>query len=350
MSRCVLSLLVFSILLLPQPNLCAGASSLQRREFFLQRMGTQFRIVLYAANQDEASLAVHAAFDRVEHLEELLSDYRENSEVRRLCREAAGVPRHVSGELYHVLETSLRISRLTHGAFDVTAGPLVTLWREARRAKRMPDPQEVTKAREAVGYENIVLEAAAHTVRLKHKDMKFDLGGVARGFAADEALKVLASRGVRCAMVDAGGDLALGDAPPGEPGWRVAVHAPDSRPSRFGYLMLHNVGVATSGDAYWFLDRGGRRYSYLINPSNGAMITDSVSTTLIAPEAITADGLATALSILPVSEALKVADSVPGVSVSFSRRIDSWVRYFASGRFPSPEFGSQPPRSGPGRE
>jgi thiamine biosynthesis lipoprotein len=325
-------LLLMSVLL---PVLRArGSQSLNRYEYSLPRMGTVFNIVLYAANQETASLAANAAFERIEQLEQKMSDYREDSEIRRLGREAVWNPRPVSRDLFFVLENSLRISRLTGGAFDVTVGPEVALWREARREGRMPDVQSLARAKAAVGYGNLELDPSTRTVLLKHEDMKLDLGGIAKGYAADEAIRLLRSRGIRCALVDGGGDISLGDAPPGEPGWRIAVYNPDSTSGRDCFLTLHNLGVATSGDAYQHLDVGRRRYSHIVNPADGIGISDSPSTTLIAPDGMSADALATALSILSVPEALRTADSIDGVSVSLCRRVDGRVRRLSSGRFP----------------
>ncbi len=316
----------------PVSGLHAGRVTLQRYEFSLPRMGTMVEIILYAPSRNEASLAANAAFDRIEQLEQSMSDYREDSELNRLCREAVWNPRPVSRELYFVLETSLRISRLTGGAFDVTVGPEVALWREARRTKRLPDAKALAKAREAVGYENLELDSAAHTVLLKRDDMKLDLGGIAKGFAADEAIRLLKSCGINSALVHAGGNMTLGDAPPGATGWKIAVDDPDT--SRHSYLMLHNLGIGTSGDSYQHLDVNGRRYSHVVKPSDGMGLSDSLSTTVLAPDGITADALALGLSILPVSEALRVADSIEGVSVALSRRVGSEVRRFSSRGFP----------------
>jgi thiamine biosynthesis lipoprotein len=168
-----------------------------RYEFSLPRMGTVFRIILYAQDQVTASKAATAAFERVEQLEQIFSDYRADSELSRLGRTAARAPQPISQELYSVLEESLRISELSGGAFDVSIGPVVVLWREARRAKRLPDAAQLARARLAVGYQNIVLDPQEHTVFLKRDDMHLDLGGIAKGFAGDAALEVLQSQGIR---------------------------------------------------------------------------------------------------------------------------------------------------------
>ncbi len=316
------------------PRLHSRPVSLQRFEFSLPRMGTMFEIILYASSRNEASLAANAAFDRIEQLEQSMSDYRQDSELSLLDRQAVWNPRPVSNELYFVLETSLRISRLTGGAFDITVGPEVALWREARREKRLPDPKALAKVKEAVGYRNVELDPDTRTVLLKRDDMKLDLGGIAKGFAADEVIRLLKSRGIPSALVHGGGNMTLGDAPPGTSGWRIAFDDGNPEPSRHPYLMLHNLGVGTSGDAYQHLDVNGKRYSHVVDPSDGMGINDSLSTTVLAPDGITADALALGLSILPASEALRVADSMERVSVLLSRRVGSEVKLYSSRKFP----------------
>ncbi len=311
-----------------------GSQAFRRWEYSLQRMGTLFRIALCSADENVASRAAQEAFERVEQLEQSMSDYREDSEIRRLCREAVWNPTAVSHDLFLVLDRARFVSRLTGGAFDITVGPVVALWREARRTGRPPDPQALERTRDSVGYEYIELDPLRHTVLLTRYGMQLDLGGIAKGFAADAALQVLNARGIHRAMIDAGGDLVLGDPPPGEHGWRIALPNPDSHGPGPDRLVLSRIGVATSGDAYQHLDADGRRYSHIVNPANGTGITDSISTTVLAPDGVTADALATGLSILPAADALKVADSLPRVSVMLMRRVGGEVKRFTSRQFP----------------
>jgi thiamine biosynthesis lipoprotein len=308
---------------------------LQRFEYSLPRMGTLFRIVLYAPNSDQATSAAMAAFERVEELEQMMSDYREDSELNFLCREAWKAPQKVSRELFFVLEKAQHLSEISGGSFDVTIGPVVSLWRGARRSKRLPSATEIARAKAAVGYKNVVLDAGAQTVLLKRKDMKLDLGGIAKGYAADEALILLRTRGITRALADAGGDLALGDSPPDKPGWQITIRETEPKgiePSR--YVILHNAGVATSGDVFQFIESGGVRYSHIINPGNGLGTSDSASTTVIAPDGITADALATTCSILPVKEAMRIVESLKGVSARLVRRLDGETKNYTSQSFP----------------
>lgn len=172
-------------------------------------------MVFYTQDPGIASQASTKAFERIEQLEQMLSDYREESELNRVCRTASQAPQRVSPELFFVLQSSLYFSELSEGTFDVTIGPVVQLWREARRDKRLPDAERLSRARLAVGFRNVVLDSETRTVFLKRNDMQLDLGAIAKGYAADQALAVLREYGINRILVDAGGDLSLGDPPPG---------------------------------------------------------------------------------------------------------------------------------------
>ncbi len=310
---------------------------MQLFKFSLARMGTVFSIALYHTDQAAASDAAMAAFERIERLEQILSDYRENSEVRRICRDAAGIARPVSPELYCMLEKSLGFSRMTRGAFDVTIGPLMQVWREARRAGREPDAAQLARAREAVGYEYVVLDPEKRTVHLLLPRMRLDFGAIAKGYAADEALGVLRSRGIRSALVDAGGDISIGAPPPGASGWSIAIRNGYESPDRVSSLRLHDVAVATSGDAFQSLQLNGRRYSHILDPATSRALRDSAAVTVIARDGVTADALATALSVLPVDEGISLIESVRGASALILRRDGGRLERRASAGFPETE-------------
>jgi thiamine biosynthesis lipoprotein len=333
--RWQLALMVWGWFCVAWSALPAKAGSLKPYEFSLIRMGTSFRIVLYSSDPNLASQAASEAFERVEQLEQIFSDYREDSELLRVCRKASQSPQLVSSELFQVLKSSLYFSELSDGAFDVTIGPVVKLWREARRNKRLPDAEQLSNARQAVGYQNIVLDPTARTVFLKRDDMRLDLGAIAKGYATDQALRVLESYGIRSALVDGGGDLSLGDSPPGTRGWDIQIHTWTGEPAtEHPWLQLHNVAIATSGDAFQYLEAKGQHFSHIINPSEGLGLRDSVSTTVIAPDGTTADALATTLSILPVPRALSLADSLESVSAFLVRRKGKELSTFTSQKFP----------------
>ena len=313
------------------------AAQLKRYEYSLPRMGTVFHIELYAADDATASKTAEAAFARAEELEQIMSDYREDSELMRLAHEGARAPYPVSGDLYNVLAKSIRISALSHGAFDITVGPLVALWREAHRTGRFPNSSDLAKAKILVDYRTVELDPARHTVFLKRAGMRLDLGAIGKGYAADEMLALLESRGLRHAMVVAGGEVAIGAPPPGERGWKVAIDTADSEAGNAPCtVVLHDAAISTSGDSKQFVEINGRRYSHVINPFTGVALEGRGTTTVLAREATTTDALGTALSVLPITDAIRLAETLPGVSVYMVRQAESgWKRYSSRG-FPGP--------------
>lgn len=284
----------------------------QRYEFFRIRMGVPFKIVLYAADEPTANKAARAAFRRVKELDRILSDYDPDSELMQLCRNSGpGKPVKVSPELFSMLQRSLELSRKTDGAFDVTVGPVVKLWRRARRRKRLPDPDALREALDRVGYELLRLNGKQRTVELLKPDMQLDLGGIAKGYAGDEALRVLKKHGISRALVDGGGDIVVGDPPPDRDGWRIEIETARKDPKRNApdLLVLDNAAVATSGDAYQSLEIDGQRYSHIVDPETGLGLTTRSSVTVIAPDGTAADSLASAVSVLGPDRGLKLVDS-----------------------------------------
>src|SRR5215469_2833893 len=195
------SLVPLSVLLLA----AAGEPALKRFEYAEPHMGTRFGLVLYAPDEATARKARQAAFARIASLDASMSDYRQESELMRLCAKAGGPPVRVSDDLFFVLRRAEEVSRRSGGAFDVTVGPVVRLWRRARRTERLPDPDDLRQALAVVGYEKMRLDPQAQTVQLLKPGMLLDLGGIAKGYAADEALAALKRHGVTRALVAAGG-------------------------------------------------------------------------------------------------------------------------------------------------
>jgi FAD:protein FMN transferase len=320
-------------LVLLYPDYSARGAQLKRYEYSLPRMGSIFHIELYAPDDATASRAAEAAFARAEDLEQIMSDYRDDSELMRLAREGARAPFPASNDLYDVLAKSIHISELSHGAFDVTVGPLVALWREARNTRRFPDASDLAKAKALVDYRNIELDPTRRAVFLKRAGMRLDLGAIGKGYAADQMLALLQKRGLRRAMVVAGGEVAIGAPPPGESGWKVAIDAADSEAGKAPCtLVLHDAALSTSGDSKQFVEINGKRYSHVIDPFTGVALEGMGSTTVLARDATTTDALGTALSILPVVDGIRLAESLPGVAVYMVRKSENgWKRYSSRG-------------------
>lgn len=287
------------------------AEDAKRFEFTGIEMAVPVRMVLYAPNESVAKSASQAAFARIRALNGVMSDYDPTSEVRRLSATAgSGKTVEVSNDLWRVLCRARDLAEASGGAFDVTIGPVVRLWRRARRREKLPEPERIAEAKLAVGYQAVELNEADQTVLLTKPNMWIDLGGIAKGYAIDAALQVLAEHGIDSALVDAGGDIGLGAPPPGRDGWVIGVAPlePDAKPSLF--LSLSNVAIATSGDSWQYIEIEGRRYSHLVDPRTGIGLTDHSSVTVIAPDAMSADGLASAVSVLGPAEGIKLIDSL----------------------------------------
>ena len=300
-------------------------------------MGTLFTIALYSTNQAAAQTATEAAFHRVAALEEIMSDYQADSELMRLCDQPAGTPVPISADLFDVLQRAQKFSELSHGAFDVTVGPYVRLWRFSRKRKTLPTPSELAEARASVGWKNFHLDTHTRTVTLLVPNMRLDLGGIGKGYAADQALELLKKKGIDRAMVAASGDIAIGDPPPDQNGWKVGIAAIDARNNETTRtVLLHNAGVSTSGDTEQFVLIDGIRYSHIVDPRTGIGLTNRIQVTVIAPNATTSDALAKPVSVLGVKPGLALVDSLPGTSAFILLKNDGEVRSFVSRHWPRP--------------
>jgi len=297
--------------------IAAISQPLRRFEYRQPHMGTMMRIVLYSSTEGDAKQAADAAFARIAALDETLSDYRDNSELMRVSQAAGGPPVPVSADLFRVLSAAQSLARSTAGAFDVTAGPLTILWRAARRQRILPDADELQRARSLVGDAKLELDAARQTVRLRDAGMQLDVGGIAKGFAADEAAAVLAARRFKRVLVAAGGDVVAGDPPPGRDGWVVAVVG--LGPSAVSSVTLRNQAVSTSGDAEQHVEVNGVRYSHILDPRTGQALVGRSSVTVIARNGISSDSLATALSVMEPDAALRFVNAIKGASARISR-------------------------------
>jgi FAD:protein FMN transferase len=286
------------------------ASELQRYEFEEPQMGVPFRIVLYATNETHAQRAADAAFARIADLNTIMSDYETDSELSKLSRSSEqGSPEvQLSDDLWRVLEPAQRLAAESDGAFDITIGPCVGLWRKARRERELPDASRLENARRKIGYQNLILNQQNRSARLLRFGMRLDLGAIAKGYAADQALETLKNFGIDRALVAASGDLSLGKPPPGDKGWRVEIVGYDARDGPPSAIVpLANCGIATSGDLFQRVEINGVRYSHIVNPFTCVGMTNHALATVVAKNCMSADSLATVMTIVEPNEALAIA-------------------------------------------
>ena len=290
--------------------LVAGASfatsTPQRFEYSQVAMGVRARIVLYAEDEASARKAASAGFERIAHLEDVMSDYRPTSELNRLCEKGGGPATRVSPELLFILTKSQDLARQSNGAFDVTVGPLVRLWRAARKSGMLPTPAEKIAAKRLVGWRKMSIDPKASTVRLVVPGMKLDLGGIAKGYACDEAIRALREQGIHSVLVEMGGDIVVSKPPPGREGWEIEVAGKT--------MTLSDSAASSSGDTEQFVEIGGKRYSHIVDPRTGLGLTNRIAVTVIAPNGVTSDGLSTAISVLREQKSKALLKLYTGVS------------------------------------
>lgn len=256
----------------------------------------------------EAGDAVLALFDRIDHQ---MSRYREDSELSRVNREAANGPVEVSDSLFTVLQQALRISELSHGAFDISFGSIGYLY--DFRARQQPSDEELAEGLAKVNYRSVVLDPSANTVRFLDEGVRLDLGGIAKGYAVDRGIDILKSFGIRHARLSAGGDLRLLGDKRGKP-WIVGIRDPRSESRNAMVLPLTNVAVSTSGDyERFFFDDNNERVHHILSPATGKPAKGAQSVTVLGDDSITTDGLSTAVFVLGAAKGLEMVNRLKGI-------------------------------------
>jgi thiamine biosynthesis lipoprotein len=277
-------------------------------------MGGDARLVVYAADKSVAEKACSAAFERIAALDTMMSDYRKNSELNNLSDRAGGPPVHVSPELFKVLAMAQQISALSDGMFDVTVGPVVQLWRKARKTGILPDHLEIEHARKLVGWQMMTLDNGNQTVKLALPGMRLDLGAIAKGYADDEAQIVLKQNGIKSALVEMGGDMVVSDPPPGTKGWTIEVPNASDKNGHHK-IQVANCAISSSGDTEQFVVIGGVRYSHVVNAHTGMAMTNHVEVTITAKDGLIADPLSTALTLVAPARQKELLKRYPGTKM-----------------------------------
>ena len=291
---------------LPEP-------ALTRYEYSQRLMGISFDISVYAPDETVANEAVEAAYGRIRKLNAIFSDYEPDSELNRLCRTAGtGRAIPVSRELWEILQSSVELAQKSDGAFDITVGPVIRLWRKARRAKQLPTVEQIAAARALVGIQHVKMNTEARTVELTQAGMQLDLGGIAVGYACDEVFRMFQSRGLTRVMIDGSGDILVGDPPPGKEGWTIGIAPTSAEGPASRHVLLKNAAVSTSGDLFQHIEIDGVRYSHIVDPQTGLGLTDRSLVVVIAKTCQGADTWSTTVSVLgPERGLLKLRAAQP---------------------------------------
>jgi len=282
-----------------------------RFSFSEQKMGSPLNIIFYAQDSVNANKLARTCFELIDSLNHIFSNYDSSSELTSINNNA-GIAKNIASPLmWELIMQSKEAYFKSKGAYNIAMGPLTQLWRTARRLKQFPSQVQIKNKLILCNFNKIQLNDFNHSIYLTAKGMQLDFGGIGKGYIAQKVVDYLKKEGITTSLVDAGGDIVLGDAPPNKKGWTVGVNQPekadDLLPEK---LQLHNLSVATSGDVYQFIEHNGKKYSHIIDPSTGYGVTSLRNVTVIANDGALADWLATACSILPINEAKKLALSL----------------------------------------
>jgi thiamine biosynthesis lipoprotein len=292
-------------------------------------MGTLFDIQIVSADREAGTAALREAFKEVARIEELLSEYSEESEISAVNREAGRQPVVVGPELYGVVSRSIGASELTGGAFDITFATCGHLW--SFREPRIPDEAEIAECLPRVGFRRLRLDDDRSSIFLPGSDMRIGISGIAKGYGVDRAAEVLEEHGFGDYIVDGGGDIRLAGSKGGRP-WKVGVADPRRPGELFSALTLDRGAIVTSGDYEKFFERDGIRYHHIIEPSTGRPARRSVAVTVIAPTAMEADALATGLFVVGPRRGLELVEGLEGIEALF---FDPDLAVHASSGFPN---------------
>jgi thiamine biosynthesis lipoprotein len=289
-------------------------------------MACQFSVITNPVEHAKVWIASEA-LDLVHELEQLMTAYRDDSEMSRLNREAQQQAATADARLFVLLETCQRIAQQTDGAFDATSGPLIALWRLARTENRIPTEDEIAACLERVGMSHVELDARAASVCFDRPDVELNLGGIGKGFALDHMAKQLVENGLtefllhggRSSVLACGGHNALG-------GWPVGIGNPLFTDQRLGTVLLQDQALSTSGSNIQYFRHKGQRYGHILDPRTGWPVEGSLSVTVIAESAATADALSTAFFVLGVEKAAACCHDLSGVGAILTPQSDSGRR------------------------
>lgn len=276
-------------------------------------MGTSIEVQAFGGTSETRAAAIDEAFGAFAEVDRLMSNYRDDSELALINRNATRYPVRISDPMMSVLQAAQKVSAQSGGAFDVTVGPLVRLWGFHDKKPHQPTAPEFAAVRPLINYRNLALDATEHTVRFAMRGVEIDLGGIAKGFAAEVAANVLRRHGLS-GFIDAGGNQYLLGTPPGRPAWTIGVKDPD-RPDRLlGVIETPETSVSTSADYATFVEIDGRKYGHILDPHTLQPSTAALSVTILSRDGTMADAMSKAAFILGPTAGLALIDSVQDMS------------------------------------
>jgi FAD:protein FMN transferase len=276
-------------------------------------MNTIAKIIAVAPDEKTARLSIDSAFEKIYRIEKLMNRYDPNSQLSQVNRLAAKEPVKVDRELFDILRQSVYCSRLSDGAFDITVGPLVDLWRKCAEANSMPIDEQLAEVKKIIGCDKLLLDANDFSVRFAAEGMKLDLGGIAKGFAVDLAITQMKKAGTIGGLIDLGGQIGCFGTTEKKGKWIVGVRNPAKSEDNkiIARLALSDAAVSTSGNYERFYKIGDKHFSHIFNPATQKSADELKSVTIIASNGAQADALSTAVSVMGAQKGLKLIEEIP---------------------------------------
>ncbi|WP_026376132.1 FAD:protein FMN transferase [Aestuariibacter salexigens] len=272
-------------------------------------MGTNIHTEIWSEDEALGQKAVKLVMGEMERINQLMSPYIDTSELSRINALAAREDVIISDEMFALLSLSTELSERSNGAFDITFASVGFLYDYRNRIK--PSDADIEQKLEAIDYRLVELDAHTKSVRFFHKDVKIDLGGIAKGHAVDNAIALLEKNAIQHALVTAGGDTRLLGDRNGKP-WIVGIRDPRDREKQAVVVPLENTAMSTSGDYERYFEQDGQRYHHILSPSSGKSTHSVQSVSIIGPSATINDGLSTAVFVLGLEDGMALIERMPG--------------------------------------
>jgi thiamine biosynthesis lipoprotein len=317
MMRQIASVVTALSLLTP---VCARAEWHAREEAI---MGTRIAVEVWHDEAAAAIVAMDAVIAEMHRIDELMSNYKPESQLSRINRDAAAMPVKVDRELVDLIARALEFSELSGGAFDITYASVGYLY--DYREHRHPSEAQIAAALPAINWRNVVVDRAASTVRFQKPGVRIDLGGIAKGYAVDSAIQILRTHGITNGTVTAGGDSRILGDRRGRP-WVVGIRHPDDPRRVIARIPLEDAAISTSGDYERYFDEGGVRYHHIIDPHTGKSPVGVRSVTVIGPEAVITEGLTKSVFVMGPERGLTLIEAQEDVDAVIVRS-DGHVLY-----------------------
>jgi len=307
MRKIIFAFIIFYGCLLP------AHAQLKAHTKVLLLMASRFEVTAVSENDTLAWKAINAAIDETRRIEHLISEWDSTSQATMINRNAGIAPVKVDQELFDLIGRSIKVSRLTEGAFDISFAPLMKIWKVDGSMKRLPSREAIAAAKSNVGYDKIILDPDRQTVFLKERGMKLGFGGIGQGYVGNRCMRVMKAMGITAGLINVSGDIVTWGQQPDGSNWRIGIADPQKKNEVISWLSVHDVSVVTSGgyEKYAMID--GKRYGHILDPRTGYPAQGVGSVTIISPDVELSDALATGVFVLGVEDGLNLVNQLRGV-------------------------------------